>query len=300
MVKLYFLGTSGSKPTKKRGMPSIAVEIGEDIILLDCGEGTQRQIMYANINPNRITHVFITHLHGDHMLGLHGLIWSMGLDLRRKNLYVYGPKELKDYLEFMDNLTKPFRLYKVIVNEVKEGKVCETDKFEVYAIKTKHSIESYAYKIKEKDKPPRISKEKLKELNIQSGPYLRKLKEGKEVVLPDGRIIKPSDVLTEPKKGKVIVYTGDTAPFEELIEFAKDADVLIHEATFGDDEEVKARKYRHSTARDAAKIAKAANVKTLVLTHIGVRYDEGDILLLESKEVFENTILAHDFLTLEV
>jgi len=299
MVKIYFLGTSASKPTKHRGMPSILLQIENEFLLLDCGEGTQRQIIQAGINPNKIKYVLITHLHGDHVFGLAGLIWSMGLDLRREDLYVYGPRGILNFLELLDKISSGYREYKVIVKEISEGKVFETKNFEVFSLKVKHSVEAYAYKIKEKDKPPKILKEKLKELNIPEGPHLRELKKGKTINI-GGRIIKPEDVLGEPVKGKVIVYTGDTAYFEPLIEFCKDADVLIHEATYGDDEESKAHEYLHSTARLAARIAKNANVKLLILTHISARYEEGMQLVFEAKEEFENTIIAKDFLVIDV
>jgi|BEDMetMinimDraft_2_1075160.scaffolds.fasta_scaffold04028_2 ribonuclease Z len=295
MIRIKFLGTTGSKPTKYRGLPAIVVEFEKETLLLDCGEGTQRQMLIAGINPNKIKNILITHLHGDHFFGLPGVIWSMGLDMRREDLNIYGPKGIKKFLEFLDDFLKPYRNFSLKVFEIEEGKIYETEEYEVFAIKVKHSTESFAYKIKEKDKPPKILKEKLEELKIPKGPFLRDLKLGKEVRLKDGRIIRPSDVLGESRKGKIIVYSGDAAPTKPLVEFSFNADVLIHEATFGDEEESKAREYRHSTARDAAKIAKEANVKNLILTHISARYEKGDQLLAESTEVFPNTFLAQDF-----
>lgn len=299
-MEIIFLGTAGSKPTKQRGLPSLAVRINSNIYLFDCGEGTQRQIISAGLNPNKIKALFITHLHGDHWFGLPGLVWSMGLDMRREDLQVYAPKGFAELFNVLDTVMHPYRLYKVIIHEVKEGLIYDDDKVEVYAIRAKHSVESYSYKIKEKDKPPRILKEKLKELGIPEGPHLRKLKSGSPIKLSDGRIIYPEQVLGEPIKGKSIVYTGDTAPNEDLISFAENADLLIHEATFGDSEEAMARESKHSTARDAAKIAKKAKVKQLVLTHISARYSDSSILLQEAKEEFENVILAQDFFRLQL
>lgn len=295
MIRIVFLGTTGSRPTKYRGMPSIAIEFQKETLLLDCGEGTQRQLLIAGINPNRIKNILISHLHGDHFFGLPGVIWSMGIDMRTQDLNVYGPKGIKKFFDFLDEFLKPYRKFNVNIIEVDEGKIFETEEYEVYAKKVKHSTLAYAYKIKEHDKPPKILKEKLEELKIPRGPFLRDLKLGKEVKLKDGRIIKPSDVLGEPLKGKVIVYSGDTAPSNSLINFAMNADVLIHEATFGEDEESKARESRHSTAKDAARIAKEAKVKNLIITHISARYEKGEQLLEESKEIFANTFLAYDF-----
>ncbi len=300
MIEVIVLGTAASKPTKQRGLPSIALRINGDIFLLDCGEGTQRQLLNAGLNPNKIKAVFISHLHGDHWFGIAGLIWSMGLDLRKEDLHVYAPKNFEELFNVLDKIMNPYRLYKVILHELKEGKVYEDDKIEVTAIRAKHSIESYSFKIKEKDKPPRILKEKLKELGIPEGPHLRKLKKGLPVKLENGRVIYPEQVLGEGVKGKVVVYTGDTAPNEDLINFASNADLLIHEATFGDVEEALARESKHSTARDAAKIAKKANVKMLLLTHISARYSDPSQLLLEAKEEFESVIVAQDFYRVQI
>lgn len=294
MIEITFLGTAASKPTKQRALPSIAISIDGEIILLDCGEGTQRQLLHADLNPNKIKSVFISHLHGDHWFGLPGLIWSTGLDMRKEDLLVFAPKGFAELFSTLDSLMHPYRLYKVLIKEIKEGLIYEDKKIEVYAIKAKHSIESYSFKIKEKDKPPRIIKEKLKELGIPEGPHLRKLKQGEPIKLKDGRIIYPEQILGEPIKGKIIVYSGDTAPNEDLIDFARNADLLIHEATFTDLEESSARESKHSTARDAARIAKKANVKKLVLTHISARYKVIDQLLMEAKEEFENVIVAQD------
>jgi ribonuclease Z len=295
MIEIVFLGTSGSKPTKHRGLPSIALIFDGDIYLLDCGEGTQRQILNSGLNSNKIKCVFISHLHGDHWFGLPGLIWSTGLDMRKEDLVVYAPKRFSEIFSTLDEFLHPYRLYKVIIKEIEEGLIYEDKKIEVYAMKAKHSVESYSFKIKEKDRPPKVLKDKLKELNIPEGPHLRKLKAGYPVKLPDGRIIYPEQVLGEPKKGKIIVYSGDTAPNESLIEFAKDADVLIHEATFSDEEEAMARESKHSTSRDAARIAKKANVKLLILTHVSARYKSPDLLLAQAKEEFENVTIAQDF-----
>ncbi len=223
----------------------------------------------------------------------------MGLDLRREDLHVYAPKNFEEIFNVLDKVINPYRLYKVVIHELKEGKIYD-DKIEVSAIRAKHSVESYSFRIKEKDKPPRILKEKLKELGIPEGPHLRKLKKGLSVKLKDGRIIYPEQVLGEPVKGKVVVYTGDTAPNDDLISFASNADLLIHEATFGDAEEALARESKHSTARDAAKIAKKANVKMLLLTHMSARYTNPDQLILEAKEEYENVIAAHDFFRIQL
>jgi len=300
MIEIIFLGTSGSKPTKYRNLPSVALIIDGDIYLFDCGEGTQRQFLQAGLNSNKIKCVFISHIHADHWFGLPGIIWTTGLDMRKEDLLIFAPKRFNEIFSVLDTILHPYRLFRVIVKELEEGLIYEDKKIEVYAIKAKHSIEAYSFKIKEKDKPPNILKEKLKELNIPEGPHLRKLKAGKPIKLKDGRIIKPEDVLGEPKKGKVIVYTGDTAPNEDLIDFAKDADLLIHEATFSDEEESMARESKHSTSRDAAKIAKKANVKLLVLTHISARYRSDELLLAQAKEEFENVIIAQDFFRLQL
>src|SRR5579875_2319767 len=180
-MEIVFLGTSGSKPTKYRGLPSVAIVHEGDIYLFDCGEGTQRQFLQAGLNSNKVKCVFISHIHADHWFGLPGLIWSTGLDMRKEDLLVYAPKGFLQIFSVLDAVLHPYRLFKVILKEFDEGMIYEDKKVEVYAIRAKHSIEGFSFKMKEKDRPPKILKEKLVELNIPEGPHLKKLKAGKPI-----------------------------------------------------------------------------------------------------------------------
>lgn len=300
MIVITFLGTSSGIPTKNRNHPGIAIEYFskiKDTLLFDCGENIQVQLMRAKISFMQISKIFITHWHADHFAGLIPLIQTMNLEGRKKELKIFGP-EAKKYLFHIQNLYyyKPkFRIDPFDVELSEEPiKIDETKDYEIYAIKVKHTIPSVAYCFKEKDKWS-IQVEKLKEMGLKRGKWLEELKrkgkytiKGKEVKIEDVAIL---------KKGLKIVYTGDTEYCENVVKLAKDADVLIHDATFT--EEHKEEEKSHSSAKDASLIAKKANVKLLVLTHLSRRYqtkEDVESLKEEAQKNFENVIVASDFL----
>ncbi|MEM1573516.1 MAG: ribonuclease Z [Candidatus Methanomethylicaceae archaeon] len=299
-AKVIILGSAGGLPTSERGLPAILIEYNGELILMDCGEGTQRQIMKAGYSLCRKMKIFITHLHGDHIFGLPGMIQSMNLLNRIHPLELYGPKGLKEFIYEVVGIAKCEPSFNLIVKEISEGEILSSKYIKVYGIKTEHSRENIAYSIILGGSIGRFLPNKAKELGIPEGPLWGMLKSGKSIILENGRIIEPKEVLGEPIPGIKIVYTGDTRYCEKIIDFANEADLLIHEATFASDLANRAYEEGHSTAEDAAKIAKAAKVKKLVMTHISSRYKDAKIHEEEARKIFENSEFAEDFKTYDL
>lgn len=293
-MEVTFLGTSSAVHSKDRNHPSIALKAFGDVFLFDCGEGTQRQLLFTNVSPMKISKVFITHFHGDHILGLPGLLQSMSLNGRESKLTVYGPRGLNKLKDAVYSLGYCAIEYPVEFIEIDTGIIEETDEYVIRAQSVRHNVPSLAYSIEEKKKP-RFLREKAIELGVPVGPAFGKLHNGEEIEI-DGRTIKPEQVLGPPRKGIKITYSGDTRPCEEMIMFAKDSTLLIHESTFIQKEAQNAEEYGHSTAKDAAFVARESNSKKLIITHISTRYGEeyANMMLNEAREIFENTELAED------
>jgi len=300
MIVITFLGTVSGIPSRDRNHPAIALEYfyyKKDTLLFDCGEGTQKQLMKAGISFMDISKIFITHWHADHFAGLIPLIQTMNLEKRRTELTIFGP-EASRFVQGILNLGYfgvrfPVKAVDVPFEGKEITKVYETNVYEVLSVPVLHTVPSVAFAFKEKD-VWRIDEKKLKELGLKRGKWLKELKEKREAIY-NGKKIKIEDV-ANLQKGLKVVYSGDTKPCENLVELARDADLLIHDATFlEEDEDV--QKY-HSSVKDAAKIAKKANVKRLILTHISRRYQKEDIerLVKEAKEVFENVEVAYDLM----
>jgi ribonuclease Z len=245
----------------------------------------------------KIDDIYITHLHGDHILGLPGLIQSLAFRGRTRPLNIYGPEGIDELLEHIKKLGFSAINYEIITHSITDDDsvLYEQDDFVVKARKMKHTVTNYAYMIEE-IRQPKFLKAKALELNIPPGPLFGQLQAGCEIEL-DGVIIKPEQVLGPPRKGVKMVFSGDTIPQESMVEFARDVDLLIHEATFSKKYADKAEENGHTIAEDAARIAKDANVEQLILTHISNRYTDSNELLNEAKEIFENTVYAHDFMT---
>ena len=299
-LNVIFLGTGGSIPTSKRGLSAIAIRRKTEMLLFDCGEGTQRQMIQAGVGFHRKTKIFVTHMHGDHVLGLPGLLQTMSLLDRTKKLEIYGPQGIKAFVEAISQTVRFSLTFPVQVSEVEAGLVCEEKEYEVYATQSDHIDHSLAYALIEKPRPGRFNIEKARSLGVPEGPLWSKLQGGSSVKLPSGRIVKPEMVLGHPRPGRKIVYTGDTRQSENLVKLAENADMLIHEATFDDELTERAIEDGHSTPGMAAETAKKAGVKRLVLTHISARYKDAGLLLEQARKVFVNTELAEDFLRLEL
>ena len=297
-MEIIFLGTSSAVPTLERNHPSIALRAFAEVMLFDCGEGTQRQLIEAKISPMKITKIFISHFHGDHILGLGGLIQSLGFRGREKDLDIYGPKGLHKIINAISSFGYFQINYNLNIHEIQDGTIIETEDYVVECAKVEHNIPSYAYSIREKKKPLFL-REKAEELGIPPGPLYGKLHNGEEVEF-EGRIIKPEQVLGEAKKGKKISYSGDTKPCEAMIRLARDSDILIHESTYEAEDYQRAVDNAHSTSVEAAEIAKEAEVKELVLTHISTRYTSDENIKSEAQKVFKNTKVAKDYMKIDL
>ncbi|MGB9728349.1 MAG: ribonuclease Z [Thermoprotei archaeon] len=299
MILLTFLGTAASIPAKDRSLPSIAFNIDGDLILMDVGEGTQRQMLYAGLSPQKVMKVLITHMHGDHILGLPGLIRTMAMLGRTQPLEIYGPKGIASYVNLIIEPALLGSEFKILVNEVSHGTSIVGKNYFIEAISVNHGVEAYGYVLKTNDRPGKLDISKALSLGLKPGPELRMLKEGK-IVRVGGKIIRPEDVLGEPMRGSKIVYSGDTLPSENIVKSSMNADILIHEATFIEDDVNLAKIAYHTTVKQAANIALNANVGLLILTHISNRYQNLNLLLNEARGIFYNTLIANDFLTLHM
>jgi len=299
-LSIIFLGTGGSWPTVKRNVSSVAIKRAGEVVLFDCGEGTQRQFQKSNLSYMQISKVFITHFHGDHFLGIPGLIQTMQLNDREMPLNIYGPKGLFNLLDKLLTLGYFKPNYPIIGHEIDEGDILEFEGYAIHVLRVKHGVPALAYSLIENMRPGKFDKPKALEMGIPEGPFFSKLQKGETVILKDGRKISPDMVLGPKRKGRKIVISGDTVPVKNMVEFAKDADILIHEATFDSELENVAGDYGHSTGFQAGEIAKKANVGKLFLTHISPRYLDPRVLEEDAKKAFKNSYVPKDFEEFEV
>jgi ribonuclease Z len=299
-LRVVFLGTSGSMPTQERSSSSVAIRRKGEIILFDCGEGTQRRMVAARLGFRRQTRIFISHLHGDHVLGLPGLIQTMTLLHRERPLHLYGPEGLTAFIEaFSSVLGGPG--FPLRVNEIlSEGIIYSGSEYSVKATRADHEDPSWSYVLEEHPRPGRFHPDRASALGVPEGPLWKRLQQGGDVELNDGREVRSEEVVDPPKRGLKIAYSGDTRPTEAFTKASEGADLMIYEATFDSSLEEKAIENGHSTAAQAAEVAKEAEVKTLVLTHISSRYPDAGVLLEEAKEVFPNTRVAEDLMVIEL
>lgn len=296
-----FLGTGAGVPAKERNVAGIALQLLEErgaTWLFDCGEATQHQILHTSIRPRRIEKIFITHLHGDHIFGLPGLLGSRSFQGGDSLLTIYGPKGIKEFIDVSLRVSSTHLRYPIEIVEIEEGLLFEDEQFSVSTAKLEHGIPSYGYRIVEKDLPGTLLVDKLKAENVSPGPIFQRLKAGEIVELEDGRRLDGKEFVGPPQKGRIITILGDTRECENSIVLSEDADLLVHEATFGAEEGELAYDYFHSTTTQAATIASKARVKRLILTHISSRYqgESSSRLLSEAKAIFENSFLAQDFM----
>ncbi len=296
-IKLTFLGTGGSWPAPGRHLPALAIQIDDVLNLFDCGEGTQKQLMKSNFSFMRIKNIFITHFHGDHFLGLPGLIQSMSFNGRKEPLEIFGPEGVLDIIPRTLSLGYYSLSYKITVHELAPSAVYDFGKFEIETLGNDHTIPSLSYSIKEKD-VMKIDGDKAKEIGIPSRKLEKLRSEGS--VLFNGRTVFLSEVLKGKRRGRKIVYTGDTRPMESMVKFAHKADILIHDTTTDSSLEPLVNEYGHSSSRQAAEIARDAEVKYLYLFHFSPRLDDLSTLLDEAKSVFPNSILSRDLMEVSV
>jgi len=300
-LRVIFLGTAGSVPTHKRSLPAILVQRKGEQIMFDCGEGVQRQMIKAKTGFHKKMKIFVSHMHGDHVLGLPGVLQTMALLDRERKLEVYGPLGIKRFIEAIEETVQFVLTFPVEIHEIEEtGVVCEEEEYAVEAVWANHVIPNLAYALVEKLRPGKFYLKKAKALGVPEGPLWSKLQHGHEVKLPDGRVIKPEQATGPQRLGRKVVYTGDTRPFKGFAKFAAGADLLIHDATLGDELVERAEEDGHSTPSQAAENAMKAKVKRLVLTHISARYDDTKLLLEQAQKIFKNTNVAEDFMKIEI
>jgi ribonuclease Z len=307
-VKITFLGTSSGVPTKSRNVSSVALSLPQkaEIWLFDCGEGTQHQILRSDLKISQIKRIFITHLHGDHIFGLMGLLASCGLAGNPDNITIYGPPGLDKYIKACIKYSSTNLAYNLQFQTVEEmGLIYENEDFTVTTYPLKHRITAFGYRVCEKDRSGKFDVAKAKALGIPSGPLYGKLKQGETITLEDGRTINGKKLCGQTEIGRKFVYCTDTVFCENAIALADNADVLIHEATFAHQDANLAFQRLHSTSTMAAQVALAAQVKQLIMTHFSPRYAPGNSvqlndLLNEAKAIFPNTILAYDFFNYEI
>jgi ribonuclease Z len=294
-MEILFLGTGGSWPCKEYNVPAIAIKLNNEILLFDCGEGTQRQFMMSKYSFMRVSRIFISHFHGDHFLGLSGMIQTMNLNDRTADLEIYGPKGTIKTISSLLSLGYFSPGFKIIIHDLKDDEVVSFDKYDVKAFAVDHGVPAYGYVLLERARPGKFNLKKAKSLGIPPGPLYRKLQGGKTITI-NGKKITPDLVLGSPRPGRKIVYSGDTKPCPAMIKHASKADVLIHDACLDSELEEKAANYGHSTAAQAAEIAKAAKVKVLFLIHHSPRYKDLSVLENEAKKIFRMSLSATDFL----
>ena len=306
-MQITFLGTSSGVPTRSRNVSSVALRLPQraELWLFDCGEGTQHQVLRSELKVSQLTRIFVTHMHGDHIFGLMGLLASCGLAGNVEHVDIYGPPDLEEYLKACRRYSQTHFSYPVKVHTVNPGVVYEDAEYTVSCELLKHRVPAFGYRVIEKDRTGHFDVAKAAMLGIPSGPLYGKLKRGEEIVLPDGRRVNGADLCGPTLIGRKLVYCTDTVFCESAIALAQDADVLIHEATFAHQDAELAYQRLHSTSTMAAQVALAAQVQQLIITHLSPRYAPGNSiepkdLLMEARSIFPNTEMAADFLTVNI
>jgi ribonuclease Z len=303
LLQLIFLGTGAGRPTKARNVTSIALMLPEPqngYWLFDTGEGTQHRLLGTKLKLNKLERIFITHLHGDHLYGLPGLLSSRSFYDGISKLQLFGPPGLCAYIDCVFQKSGAHLSYELEVVEIETGQIITDNRFTIEAAELDHRICCFGYRIIERPQPGQLDLAWLSRNGVQPGPIYGKLKKGEDITLLSGQIIRSSDVVGPPTKGRIVTILGDTCPCDNAVELAKDADLLVHEATFAAGMEEKAAAYGHSTVLQAAQIAVRANAKRLVVTHFSSRFDDKEVaqLVADVKSVFPNIEAAYDYFEL--
>ena len=298
-MKLVFLGTSAAQPTEKRGLSCICLEREGEILMFDAGEAAQIAYMKSGLGWNKKMKLFVTHLHGDHCVGILGLLQTMSMQNRTEPLEIFGPKGIDEFLGANIKVLNFGLPFSILINIVNEGKIFENKKYLIHATKANHSITAFSYLFEEKDKPGRFNVQKAKELGIPEGELWNQLQNGQEIT-NNQTIIKPEQVLGEKRPGKKIGISGDTMPTKKLEEFFLGCDYLVFDSTFIDEEKQRALDTCHSTAKQAAELGKNAKVKNLILTHFSARYKDEIQHKNEAEQIHNSVITARDLLEVEI
>ncbi|MDE1820511.1 MAG: ribonuclease Z [Euryarchaeota archaeon] len=295
-MQLTFLGTAGSWPTRERSASAIALDMEQEVVLLDCGEGTQRQFFQSPVSFMRVRRIFLSHFHGDHFLGVPGLIQSMCLNNRTEPLDIYGPRETRKFVDMMLNLGHFTLKFQVSAHELAPGDEVDLNTYTVRTARAKHSVPTIAVRVEEKMKRGRFDGEKARGMGIRGRDFAR-LEAGENVTVANGSVVTPQMVMGPARAGRSVVYSGDSAPEGDIVRLAKGADILIHESTAAKELEKDMNDWGHSTARQAAGVAVEAQVGTLFLTHFSARYPDPSPLEEEARASFAGARAARDLLS---
>jgi len=298
-MKLVFLGTSGAQPTTERALSCICLEKNGEILMFDAGEGAQISYIKSGLGWNKKMKIFVTHLHGDHCIGILGLLQTMTLQNRTEAIEIYGPDGIEEFIAANIKVLKFGLSFPVMITAVKEETIVDEKTYIVNACEAEHSILAYSYVFQEKDRPGRFHPDKAKEIGVPEGELWHKLQTGHEVKVGN-KIVKPSDVLGEKRPGKKIGISGDTRPTKKLEDFFKNCDYLVFDSTYIHDLKDKAIETFHTTAKEAAQLAKNANVSNLILTHFSARYKDELELAEEAKKIHGSVIAAKDLLEIKL
>jgi len=301
ILRLTFLGTSAAQPTLHRNLSGLAVKADTDLLLFDCGEGSQRQMVRFGTGFT-VDAVFFTHFHADHYLGIIGFLRTLGMMGRTEAMNLYGPPPAKRLLHQAVHLGLESLAFPIEIHELRDGDTVRRASYSVQAVGVDHRINALGYVLAEDERPGKFNVQQARALGVPEGPSFGLLQRGQEVTLPDGRVVRPEDVVGTPRPGRRVVISGDTRPTQSLVRASRDADLLIHESTFSDDEQERAKETRHSTAREAAQVAREAGARRLVLTHLSSRHDtDPSKLLTQAREEFKGPVeVAYDGLSVEL
>lgn len=306
-LRITFLGTSAGVPTRARNVSAVALRLPQrgEVWLFDCGEATQHQIQRTDLRLSQITRIFISHLHGDHVFGLMGLLASSGLAGAAQSIELFGPRGLEDFVRTVARHTGTLITDSLKINAVEAGTIFEDDEYVVTCQPLRHRLSAFGYRVSERDRAGHFDPERAAALGVPAGPLYGRLKRGETITLPEGRKVSGADLCGPTIRGRALAYCTDTTYCRNAVVLASEVDLLIHEATFADEDERLARQSTHSTASDAARVAREARARRLVLTHISPRYAPGNPvelprLLAQARAIFPDTIVAEDFMSVEV
>ena len=301
LLRFTFLGTSAAQPTIHRNLSGLAVKADADLLLFDCGEGSQRQMIRYGTGFS-VNAVFFTHFHADHYLGIIGFLRTLGMMGREEKLVLHGPAPAKRLLNQAVHLGVDQLGFPLEIVEVKDGDVVKRNGYSVRAVGVQHRINALGFALEEETRAGRFNLEQARALGVREGPDFGRLQRGESVVALDGKPVQPSDVMGPSRPGRKLVLSGDTRPCEAMVEAARNADILVHESTFSDDDQARALETRHSTAREAGRVAHQAGARRLILTHLSSRYDtDFGRLLAQAREEYPGPVdVAHDGMTVEI
>ncbi len=299
-MRAVILGSGGAFPTTRRMLPSTVLLREGEMFMFDCGEGTQLQLGRSHLGWARLRAICVTHLHGDHVIGLAGLLMSMSMGSRSAPLSIFGPPGIADYVHLSRKYLRFGVAYPLEVKEIEGGVIVDEGEYYIEAMPVDHRVFTLAYRLVERPRPGRFDLEAAKKIGVPAGPLYKRLQSGQEVVLDSGRRVLPEEVLGKARPGRMVVYMVDTRPFPGAVDFARGADLLVHDGMFDEEMAGESKMRGHSTAREAARLAQEAGVRQLVLVHISPRYLSINSMLKEAREIFPQTRIARDLDEYEV